>query len=179
MPITKTHFRAFSISCLLACVAGAAATEWITFRSEPGHFTVRYPSTWNRYKDSPDLFEIENFPPSKRLKGVVIPQGGAMIIVLGAPRDTTTIENWIGARGEALSKHEIRTLPQESGACTQLVEVESEGEEGPSTYTHETSFYCSTRTGLYRIELVNWRDDPKQEQLQQIALKMALSLRSW
>ena len=185
MKLSNTSVTAL---CLVAiCGTALKGTTWKTFKSEKYHFSVTYPPSWHGSNHETEILEIFDFPSSERVKGVVIPRSGAGITVVPAimahPKDTVnTISDWIEkdlVGTNIVSRKELKTLSQEAGACTELVEVQTDAEEGPNAYTHATSYYCRTRTGLYRVELSNWRGNPKQSQLQAIAGKIVLSLRSW
>jgi hypothetical protein len=178
----KTFCRALLVLPIFACLFFASATTWKTFKSLKSHFSIEYPSTWHLFDDAAENFEVFNFLHSKMVHGVALPKGGASVIVLAGPAGIRDISAWIpkdSPQSKILEKGENGPLSQEPGACTRLVEVEEDAEVGPHTYSHETSFYCATPNGLYRIWLSNWSDNPKQGELQQVALKMAISLRSW
>ncbi len=173
--------------CLVAVGFAASADGWKTFRSEKHPFSVRYAPSWYMLNHTIDVLDIVNFPPSKRARGAFLPKGGAAIVVVPSTvvptgQGITSLADWITkdlSRFTFLSKREVGSLSGESGACTQLIEVENEEEVDPNRYIDGTSYYCATHTGFYRVELSHWRGDPKQKQLQEVALKMALSLRSW
>lgn len=178
---------AVSVVCSLA-ICGTALNDctWKTFTSDKYHFSVAYPSSWHDLNHETDILEIFNFPSSEKAKGVVIPRSGAGITVVPAmiahPKDAiNTISDWIEkdlVGANMISRRDVKALTEEAGACTELVEVQTEAEEGPNAYTRATSYYCTTHAGLYRVELTNWRGNPKQSQLQAIARKIVLSLRS-
>jgi hypothetical protein len=179
----------FLSTCLLASwlVPGTQAPAWKTFSSAKYHFSVRYPGSWHRMNQSRDVLSILNFPLSQRVEGVVLAKSGASITVVPATvvpdaDRITTIQDWVTkdvSDSKLIARREVVPVSRDSGACTQLVTAEWESEQGPNTYTLETAYYCETRTGLYRVWLSHWRGDPKQENLQAIALRMALTLRSW
>ena len=164
---------------------GISATGWKTFKSAKCHFSVDYPDSWYvEYDARICVLDINNFPPSKKVQGVVLPHLGATISVVRAPKGVTTIPEWIArdlAGSKLLGRREVSNLSHEPGACTQLIVAESDFEVGPGTYSHETSYYCHcAMTGrLYLVELQNWREDPNQKQFQATALRIALTLGSW
>jgi hypothetical protein len=58
--------------------AANAADRFSTFKSENYGYVVQYPHSW--YLDSTlDNLEIENFPPSKAVRGVRLPPGGPQL----------------------------------------------------------------------------------------------------
>jgi hypothetical protein len=178
----RTICRALLVLTFFACAFIASATTWKTFKHVKKNFCIEYPSTWHLFDEAAENFEVFNFSHSKVVHGVVLPKGGASVLVVPGPPDIHEISEWIPRdrpQSKFLGKCKKIELSQEPGACTQLVEFEEDSEVGPATYSHQTFFYCATPKGLYRIGLSNWQDDPKQGELQQIALKMAISLRSW
>lgn len=183
---------ALRICVLLAAIAVGAASKpprtatWKTFRSETYHYAVRYPGSWYPFttelRQTMDYLDILSFPPSETVTGVVIKRGGAEISVGRAPRDVLTLEQWI-KRGTKFNtevhQEEVTGFAKKAAGCRALTKVTSLSEVGPATYQLVTEYYCTTARGLYGIELTSWKGDPKQKEFQRVALKIALSLRSW
>jgi len=169
----------------LACfsiVLTVTANSWKTFKNEKNRYTITYPTSWHLLDDTIDTLTIVNFPPDRRVKGVVMPPSGAGITVVPAPPGIAGISAWeekdlLGST--PLNRQRISAKGRTTGACSQLVQTEWESEEGPDTYSHQTVYYCASGNRLYRVELSNWRGNPNQTQLQKTALRMVLSLRSW
>ncbi len=182
--------RATLLSALVIAAGFGLSTQasgYKTFKSTKYRFSVRYPASWFILDHTVEVLDAISFPPSQRVKGVVLPKSGASITVVPAavvspPEGILTIEKWISmdvSDSKILNRKEVLPLSPAPRACAQLTQVEWEAEEGPNAYTHETSYYCLTRAGLFRIQLSNWRRDPKQPQYQGIALQIARSLRTW
>ena len=163
---------------------------WKTFISKPERFLVRYPSSWNRTRldgshlASKDSLDIINFTISEALRGVFLPPSGAQVTVGRGPSGVTTLENWMAkgaASAEYIDKREVPIRDPRKDGCTRLIQTIMREQVGPT----ETSsfrwidYYCSTPTGLYLISLHYWEANPDHQNLDAIALKMALSLRSW
>lgn len=165
------------------CAVHVSASTYKTFRSPEGRFSVVYPTDWHLLKGAGSTFEVINFAESKMLKGVGLSEHGASIVLVPGPSDVKTIQEWItrdSLRSKSVRKLlEVTQVSQVPGGCAQLKEVEWDEDVGPGTSTHQTAFYCGTNKRLYRIVLWHWKGDPNQESLRRVALKIALSLRSW
>jgi hypothetical protein len=159
---------------------GPTSKDWKTFRSTKGQFAFRSSPDWHILEDSSHTFEIINFSRSQMLKGVGLSKGGASITVLKASANINTTEEW-------LKKDEIRFVAKNQrlvdpniftqSACRRVTEVQWKSEVGPNTFTDQTSLYCQTDKRLFRIELSNWSDDPKEPELQQTVLSIAASFK--
>jgi len=185
MRITRVTFL---FGCLVAVGLGLspAVPAWKTFKSTKYRYTVRYPASWYLFTTTLtpqlDSLDILNFPPDQRLKGVILKDSGARIMVGPAPSETQTMDQRIKEDTKfhtQISQRELNDFAKSRSGCIKLVEVTSLSEVGPEAYFAETSYYCSTRHRLYGVSLLNWKRDPKQNQLRAVALKVALSLRSW
>jgi len=167
-------------------VAGLpAASQWRLFESKTQHFSVRYPPSWNRLATwdgvmDENILDIINFPNSERLEGVVIKKGGAQIWAGGPPGSISTVADWIdhSLRGNALvSRRQVAIAAPYPRGCTRLERVVTRFKMDDA-YVINTAYYCTAGNGFYRVFLTNWEGDPHQSELQAIALKVALSLRS-
>lgn len=181
-----------SVCALLAAAAlgpaprAAQSGTWRTFRSETYRYTVRYPSSWYLFVTAlrPKLsyLDILSFPPSEAWTGVVIKWGGAEIMVSRAPDAVRTPQQWIAKSRKfntGLREKELSVFPRTPSGCANLLRATSFFHVGPGTYQEVTDYYCSTAGGLYGVELISWKGDPKRKEFQRVALKIALSLRSW
>ena len=168
-----------------------APAHWKLFVSKTQHFSVLYPPSWNRllgldYLPDTDRLEIINFPNSERARGVVIKKGGAFISVVGVAPDSPpfgwhTVDDWIrfSLRAvTALDQTEIPVAAPTPGQCTTLKRVVRQIEMSPGAWQVDTSYYCTVGGWLYATFQTNWKGDPHQSDLQDTALKIALSLRS-
>jgi hypothetical protein len=172
--------------CLIALRIGAAGqSPTIAFKSDRFNFAVRYPRSWQLLEGfdgkpaSTDALDIINFPNSQRAKGVVLKPGGAEITAAVAPPEVQTIRDWIEKDTKfntEVDVHEITGVAKKSSVCEQLIEVTSLFKVGPGRKFHITSYYCSTRRGLFGVELKNWNGDPNQRQLQPTALRVLYTL---
>jgi len=168
-----------------------AAGQWKPFTSKTLHFSVLYPASWNRLLalddlPDPDRLDIINFPNRDRAEGVVIKRGGASISVVGVPPDSPpfywhSVDDWIGfslPHRILIDQSEIPIAAPPSGGCSKLKRVVTQFETSPGAYQVYTNYYCEIGGRLYGTFLANWKGDPHQSDLQEIALKIALSLRS-
>lgn len=172
---------------LLALTAGTSSAEhWKIFQSKGQFFTVRYPSSWHRIGtgqfENQDVLGIINFPNSERAEGVVIKTGGAEIQVSAAPRGVNTVSEWIrrDLQGDQIIREGDMVLQKPVlDGCIALKEVtwRSDVSGSGKAYQFHASYYCSTAIGLYSVFLTTWDGDPKQGELQSLALRVALSLR--
>lgn len=177
----------FVFLCLIAVGLGlsAATPTWKTFKSTKYRYSARYPASWYLFTTTLtpklDSLDILNFPPDQRVRGVILKESGARIMVGPAPSEMRTMEQWIKEDTKfdtQVAQREIKGFTKSPSGCAELVEVTSLSEVGPGAYFHHTAYYCSTKYGLYGVSLLNWKGDPNQEKLQAIALKIALGLRS-
>ena len=160
--------------------------QWRFFESKTQHFSVRYPASWHRPEAvgvlvDNNIFSIINFPDAERAEGVIIKKYGALIDVNAAPSDVHSIEDWIrnyGVGDVLLDDRDMPAARPAADGCVKLRQLVTRSQVGPGTYFTGTDYFCSTTRGLYRILLTNWEGDPHQSDLQDTALKVALSLRS-
>jgi hypothetical protein len=180
-PRALSCYVCVTLACLGLHLSGAE--HWMTFRSEEAGFTVLYPASWYRSGSGTRGLDIFNFPPSKSVHGVVLPRSGAQLAVGRATSRTRTLNQWINQdlRGERpISRRKIARPAEGAGACTELLEVAWLSAVGPAAYFSYTSYYCSTGDGrLYQILLTNWKGNPKQQELRNLALRVALSLKQF
>lgn len=153
--------------------------------SRSHHFSVKYPSSWNRLQNpgvapDPDMLEIINFPNAERVEGVVIKKAGASITVNSAPGRAGSTEDWIQRYADDNVILDDRQVPMTSPgptSCLKMRRVVIRDQVAPGAYSIETQYFCSTTRGLYVAGLTNWEGDPHQSTLQDIALKVVLSLK--
>ena len=178
----RIRFTLLSFFIVVMCAKIAAPSDGKTLRSEKGHFAFTCPTIWRVREDGQKTFEIINFPESEILKGVGLSKRGASITVVRAPANIASIENWLArdaARFGVKGQHVIDLTHLAHSSCKRVTKAEWDSEVGPNTLTHQTSLYCQTDEQLFRIELTNWSDDPKQKDLQQTVLEIAASFKSW
>ena len=178
----KINLRVVSLLILLLYGSHGKSNDSKTFRSATGHFTFTCPAAWQLLEDSRKTFEIINFPKSEMLKGIGLSKRGASIIVVRAPDNITSIEDWLAKEAthfDTKHQHVIDPSHLSRSSCKRLTKVEWDSEVGSNTFTHQTSLYCQTEGQLFRIELSNWSDDPQEKQLQGALLGIATTFKSW
>jgi len=163
----------------------SASSKTVAFSSSRYQYIVRYPTSWylfmTKLKPELDYLDILNFPPSQRVEGVVLKDGGAEISVGAASSNIRTLEQWIKDDVKFdthVNQAEMKNFSKAMSGCTRILEVTSLSEVGPGRNFHRTAFYCSTEHGLYAVSLINWQGDPKQKKFCEIARDVVLSLRT-
>jgi hypothetical protein len=177
----------FIVQAMLSGLAAGlpAGPQWRLFESKTQHFSVRYPPSWNRLATSDGVMDenilgIINFPNSERLEGVVIKEGGAAISVGGPPQWISTVDGWIEysqRRSVTLDRKVLAIAAPSPGGCTRLERVVTRFKMDDA-HVINTDYYCTVGSRFYGIFLTNWEGDPQQSKLQDVALRIALSLRS-
>ncbi|PWU08087.1 MAG: hypothetical protein C5B51_08495 [Terriglobia bacterium] len=125
--------------------------------------------------------EIFNFTATRHVQGVILPPEGARITVGKQPVGVRTIEQWIRkdlVNSQTSLMRELKSNGK-SGGCRRLTEVQWHWEIGPQEYFQETAYYCASTSGLYRVQLTYWAENPHGQELQSIALRVASSLSTW
>jgi hypothetical protein len=173
-----------SAACGVLFQHPSAASGWKEFKSAESHFRVQYPSSWRRLSDNQKGLDIVNFPPGQGQHGIVLSPTGANIQVGGPPPWVRTLEEWIRANLQGtlpIEDGEIRITNPPPDGCTSFRRVVSRDDaDGSGKHIFvDTEFYCSKGNRLYLVLLTNWEGDPKQAELQELALKIAQSLRTW
>jgi hypothetical protein len=130
--------------------------NWKRFVSREGGYVVYFPETWQELFPGSPTLEIVNFPPSQRVRAVVLPDAGASISVAPAPKNTTVIDEWIANNfqpGEVKSKTPV-TLPRAaSRERLQVTEVEwQEDSTGIAMQGVDCYFKISGHLFLGRLE---------------------------
>jgi hypothetical protein len=98
--VSKSFCRAWALPALAVVLAlgssGAPESlKWKQFISKEGDYVAYYPAGWHTFPPSNAPFiNIYNFPFS-RSGGGVLPDGGASIAVLSAPKGVVSVEQWI------------------------------------------------------------------------------------
>lgn len=157
--------------------------QWNEFTSAKYHFAVQYPASWYRLKDTPDILDITNFERSGPRDGIAMRVAGAEITVTGALPGVTAVDDWIrrdlpDSDDIAASENNVKIPKPAADGCTKLKQATWHEALSPDAYFAETAYYCTTATGLYKVSLLNWQSDPRQNELRDLAVRIALSLRT-
>lgn len=165
------------LSCplLLATLAAAQVPrDWREFTSSDGAYSVRYPKSWHLLEpDLPTLY-ISSFPPSRRVKAVIVPPNGATISIVPPPVGVKDIEQWIARAIEKVGSRNALTLQLlQSNTELAIVEVNYESIEGPDT----TSWYFEIAERLLVANLFCWRGDLNRGKYRQILREVLESIK--
>ena len=151
---------------LASAVLGAP--QWKVYRNAARGYQLQFPASWRLNESRPDDFTIFNFPEEKSVRGVVLPSGGAMLVLVPNFGGKATLDEWIEGDtkwAEEKSKISKRTvaLPQRSRTGPKsCIEVTWDWEVGPNTFSRETACYFSLDGDLFKAQVSYWKDDPKQ-----------------
>jgi len=164
-------------------VVASQPGEWKEFSSSKYGFTVEYPAFWYRLDGPSDILDIANFQRAGPQDSIAVRVAGAEITVSGALPGITSVDDWIrrdlpDSDEIAASENKIKIPSPRSDGCKQLKQATWREQLSPDAYFAETAYYCTTATGLYKVSLLTWENDPKQNELRQLAITIALSLRA-
>ena len=181
--------RAVSVALLLsaAIVGGASSGAWQEFRSSNG-FSVTYPATWVRQNVSPDRLDI--LSSRGHQEAVVIGKGEAEMFVVKEPESTGRTFPQVIQYYERETKVQLdREIPEgRRGACERLEEVVSKGPPVPpedvpayvrpqlTNFTY-TALFCRIEDHTFVVMLKNWEGDSRAVEYQEIARRVAGSIR--
>ena len=156
---------------------------WKTFTSAKYHFTVQYPASWYCLSGPSDILDITNFERSGPQDSIAARVAGAEITVTGALAGVRSVDDWIrrdlpDSDDIAASESNVPIPHPAPDGCTKLKQASWREPVSPDASFAETAYYCSTAAGLYKVSLLNWENDPQQKELRELALRIALNLRT-
>jgi hypothetical protein len=170
-----------SFSIIFFVTATCLAKGWVRYVNKQSGYALDYPASWYRLDPASARFDILNFPPEQRIKGVVLKANGAEILVTPRPKDNSqSLDDWIKsdlAHDKLIESRDILPAQKSHEGCNRLQQVVSRSEAGPGVYFINTSLYCVSKRRSIQILLSNWEGDPNQSSYQAIAVKIANSLR--
>ena len=168
--------------------SASEAATWKKFASAKYRFTVQYPASWYPLPGSSDIgssdiLDITNFERSGPQDGIGSRVAGAEITVTGALPGVKSVDDWIrrdlpDSDEIAASENKVSIPRPAADGCTRLKQAAWREPVSPDAAFAETSYYCTTAGGLYKISLLNWQNDPRQKELRELAVRIALSLRT-
>jgi hypothetical protein len=163
--------------CLPNIALGQQASKaWKHFTSDPGGYTVDYPASWNELDPAGRYLDVVNFPPSRRVKAVMLPGGGAEIIIGGPPRSVTTVDQWISHDGSINDIESRKTIvlkiarSKEPLRATEVTFQTSEGQEIVTCY-----FETSGRP--FAANVIYWIGDHAAGKYREVLYKVIESMR--
>jgi hypothetical protein len=155
-----------------------AGTGWRLFRSDS--FEVAYPRSWSRIAPLADQLDV--LSPGHRVEGVVIGKGQAEIEVSVLPHKLAIndqIKEWSKASDRLVRRSKVNGL--RSPACPSFEGAavdNNEGDNGHQAFDRTVAFFCNGSERQLLVTVRYWLDDPKAAEHQQIARRVAASLRS-
>lgn len=175
----------FAIFIMIGVCASAAGTLWLRFCSSK-QFSVLYPKDWVRSGSFEDRLQI--LSSKGGAEGVVIKRGQAEITVMEAQgRTDKSLSQVIEFYTEGALVLSQRDIPQmrASDGCRSLTEVISKESVIPASdspinvpYVINTDFFCAGAQGRKIVILLrNWQGDERQTEYQQVARRIARSVR--
>jgi hypothetical protein len=166
-------------------IQGSAAEKWRSFNSSTG-FSVTYPENWFRKGISKDRLVI--LSSKGGAEGMPIEHGQAVISVMEEEGSTTetllaVMDRYIRDT-TVVSRRDIHNEEIGSRECGNIKEVVSkeravppEDVPGIVPYIVNTEYFCEVNGHKYVTVLRNFEGDKLQPRYQQIALRLAESLR--
>ena len=148
------------------------------FESPDKTYAVTYPCKW-QLLDS-QHFDVLNFLPAERVKGVTIKKNGAEINLTVSPSAIESVDAWIAAdnkNGVLLDRIEMSAPGAMRSADKAITKTLTRSEVGPGVYFIYTSYYLRLGSKFFRVTLTNWENDPNQKVFQAVALEIAQSIR--
>jgi len=120
---------------------------------------IAYPASWQVLDDS----DFVNFPPEKRLRGIVVPEGGADIWVSPKPREVQSLEDWIARDRPYLDEVFSTRLISLSGRFPpknrSITEV-----DGISDQLRFVDCYVEVDGKIFDVHLKVWKTDRKVQE---------------
>jgi hypothetical protein len=149
-------------------------------KSKTGIFTISCPAKWYLLFSSETSIDIVSFPPSERLAGVTIKDGGAEITVDVAPFGIKNVDSWIAADTKLVERSVFVVLRSQAdrGVCRPSRAVDAQIDMGTNAIERDLSAYCSTSGHVYRVRLRAWKGDPKWPSYEATFLQTLRSLRN-
>jgi|SRR5580704_4701986 hypothetical protein len=179
MKCRPSAFLRFSI--LFFAVSICLAKGWVRYVNKQSGYSLDYPASWYRFNEESARFDLLNFPPEQRIKGVTLKAKGAEILVTAQPKENSqSLEDCIKsdlANDQLIESRDISRTQKSHDGCDRLHEVVSRSEVGERAYFVNTSLYCVTKRGSIQVMLSNWEGDPNQSNYQKIAVRIANSIR--
>jgi hypothetical protein len=172
---------------ILACLIGVfslvqGSDELATFGNQKYRYTVQYPANWHP-QILEDIFYIENFPPSKAVRAVRLPNGGAGIRILtssqiarGHRETLSTLDDLVTLDMSGKKFAQKRILDLADGQETLSV-VEVKTTCCGSDVFDQTAWYFQIDGRMFVARLFCWQGDPNAEKFRDTLKQIVLSLK--
>ena len=184
MMANQKQISVFVFSLTLSITAFASTNEWQRFDSS-NRFSVMYPGAWFRISASTDRLQL--LSSKGGAEGIVIKRGQAEITVTEAQDSSTkTLTQVIDYYTQGVLVLSRKHIPGETGkqGCSDLEEVTSKEQAIPSAdspirvpYIINTDLFCEINGRKIVTLLRNWEGDKRQEEYQEVALRIAKGIR--
>jgi hypothetical protein len=178
----RTGAREIRLLLCLAGFTGIAFSQqipkgWREFVSVEGGYIAYFPKSWHVLPPSLPTLYICNFPPSRTVRAVIVPENGAMISIVPPPEGVTSIEQWVRRDSEVTrvqSRNSITLQRAESTAPLRIEEVISLSIEGPDT----VSWYFELSGHLLTANLSYWNGDRNAKKHREVLREMVERIRT-
>lgn len=180
MMVSQNHRAVVALLLTLWGGAFAETDGWQRFNSS-NRFSVRYPGSWFRAGISTDRLQLRSSKGGA--EGVGIKQGQAEITVMEAQASSSqTLAQVIAYYTQDTTVLSHKNVPAEAskGGCSELEEITSKEPAVPPADSPirvpniiNTDFFCEVAGRKIVTLLRNWEGDKRQEEYQQVALRMA------
>jgi hypothetical protein len=157
------------------------------FDSAKYQFSVRYPDSWYQAAGVTEMLDITNFLRDRPDEVIARRVGGAEVTVSAARPEIHSVTDWVNRDvpddasvlgGSPVEQADIPVGAPPANGCVRIRRVSWREEIAPNAYFARTMYYCSTTSRVFRIALTNWDGDSAQSHLRELALQIALSLRT-
>jgi hypothetical protein len=173
--------RSLGILLVLAWFAGRAYGQhiprgWRQFVSVKGGYIAYFPKSWHLLEPGLPTLDIANFPPSRMVRAVVVPDGGATISIVPPPQGVTTIEQWVGRDSRVTRVQSRRSITLQVPDSTEPLGIEEViylSTEGPDT----VSWYFGISGRLLVANLSYWFGDPNATKFREVLREVVQTVR--
>lgn len=170
-----------ALTCAMSPRLGAGDTK--SFENKTYGYRVQYPRSW-RPQIVSDVFYIENFPPSKMVRAVRLPEGGAGIHV--------SVPSRIIRKGQAMPRNLEEWATLGTGRITVIgkrtLEVGDDRRKLPvievktlccavPPYQESVDWYFQINDRMFSGSLLYWQGDPNAARLVEVLRQVVLSIR--
>src|SRR5262249_54026910 len=145
LAVNRTRVLCLALLVLLVVRSSHGAEQWVRFTSQDEKFSVAYPGSWRKLSGT-SVLDIVNFPESEQSRGLIVPQMGARITALRAPKEIRSVEQWIRAIQNP-STHPVgrpSELNLSGKHVTGAIEFQWRSEVGAETELYETALFVSS-----------------------------------
>jgi hypothetical protein len=184
IPAKRTNVRSICKLVIItlfwsSATAFSYAPPWKLFSSD--EFTIQYPSAW--YSTGAWAKKLQILSSKGGAEGIIIKKGQALINVeqVESPKQMSEVIDLYTHETTELSRSNIPFQSDHRCVLTEVVSKEPaippEDATGKVPYIINTEFFCALNNRNIVLVLRNWEGDKRQSQYQEVALRMAKSIR--